>query len=190
MAFCSPSWRTWILPTQGREFRDALCLWYEWKPINIPQTCTCGAKFTVDHTMTCHMGRFPTLHHNEIRDITATLLTEVCNNVATKPSLQPLSGKSMTAHSANIEDGAHVDNRARGFWNMSQDAFFYVGVFYPNASSNSSTDLCSVYRKHEQAKKHEYGQWIREVERGVFTPLVLSTTGGMGRRQRPSTSDL
>ena len=39
----------------------------------------------------------------------------------------------------------------------------------------------SAYRRHEQAKKREYGQRIREVERGVFTPLVLSTTGGMGR---------
>ena len=63
---------------------------------------------------------------------------------------------------------------------MSQDAFFDVRVFYPNASSNCSTDLSSVYRRHEQAKKREYGR-IREVERGVFTPLVLSTTGGMGR---------
>ena len=54
-------------------------------------------------------------------------------------------------------------------------------MFYPNASSNRSTDSSSVYRRHEQAKKWEYGQRIREVERGVFTPLVLSTTGGMGR---------
>ena len=42
-------------------------------------------------------------------------------------------------------------------------------------------DPSSAYRRHEQAKKREYGQRIREVERGVFTPLVLSTTGGMGR---------
>ena len=56
-----------------------------------------------------------------------------------------------------------------------------VRVFYPNASSNRSTDPSSVYRRHEQAKKREYGQRIREVERGVFTPLVLSTTAGMGR---------
>ena len=50
--------------------------------------------------------------------------------------------------------------------------------FYPNAPSNHSTD---AYRRHEQAKKREYGQRVREVERGVFTPLVLSTNGGMGK---------
>ena len=128
--------------------------------------------------MICHMGGFPTIRHNEIRDITASLLTEVCNNVATEPALQPLNGESMTARSANTDDGARADIRAR---NRSQDAFFDVRVFYPNASSNRSTNATSVYRRHEQAKKREYGQRIREVERGVFTPLVLSTNGGMGR---------
>ena len=48
-------------------------------------------------------------------------------------------------------------------------------------SSNRSTTTSSAYRRHEQAKKREYGQRIREVEHGVFTPLVFSSTGGMGR---------
>ena len=51
------------------------------------------------------MGGFPTICH-EICDITAALLTEVCNNIATEPPLQPLSGERMTAHSANTKDGA------------------------------------------------------------------------------------
>ena len=66
------------------------------------------------------MGDFPTICHNEICDITASLLTEVCNNVATKPPLQPLSGESMTARSANTDDGARVDIHASGFWNASR----------------------------------------------------------------------
>ena len=131
--------------------------------------------------MICHMGGFPTIRHNEIRDLTASLLTEVCSNVATEPALQPLSGESMSARTANTDDGARVDIGARGFWNGRQDAFFDVRVFYPNASSYRSQNLASVYRRHEQAKKREYGERIRNVERGVFTPLVLSTTGGMGR---------
>jgi len=32
----------------------------------------------------------------------------------------------MTARSANTDDGACSDIRARGFWNVSQDAFFDV----------------------------------------------------------------
>ena len=183
----SSSWLS-VLPLEEHgfllhkgEFRDALSLRYGWKPNNMPQACNCGVKFTVDHAMICHMGGFPTIRHNEIRDITATLLTEVCSNVSTEPALQPLSGERMSNLTANTDDGARADIRARGFWNASQDAFFDVRVFYPNASSNRSSDPSAAYRKHEQAKKREYGQRIREIEHGVFTPLVLSTTGGMGR---------
>ena len=154
---------------------------YGWKLDNTPQTCNCGAQFTVNHAMICHMGGFPSICHNEILDITASLLTEVCSNVATEPAPQPLSGENMTARTANTDDGARVDTRTRGFWNGRQDAFFDVRVFYPNASSYRSHSLASVYRRHEQAKKREYGERIRNVERGVFTPLVLSMTGGMGR---------
>ena len=70
--------------------------------------------------------------------------------------------------------------RARGFWNGTQDAFFDVRVFHPNASSYRSVSLQAAFRRHEQTKKREYGERVREVEHGVFTPLVLSTTGGLG----------
>ena len=98
-----------------------------------------------------------------------------------EPSLQPLSGEIMSARSTNTDDGARADVRARGFWNARQDAFFDIRVFYPNAPSYRTKDLSAIYKKHEQDKKRQYGQRIREVEHGVFTPLVFSTTGGMGR---------
>ena len=183
----SSSWLS-VLPLEEHgfylhkgEFRDAISLRYGWKLSNTPQTCNCGARFTVDHAMICHMGGFPTIRHNGIRDITASLLTEVCHNVATEPPLQPLTGEILSARSANTDNHARLDIRARGFWNVAQDAFFDVRVFYPNASSNRSTVISSAYRKHEQAKKREYGQRVRDVEHGVFTPLVLSTNGGMGK---------
>ena len=70
------------------------------------------------------MGVFPTICHNEIHNITATLLTEVCSNDSTEPTLQPLSGERMSNLTANTDDGARVDIRTRGFWNGSQDAPF------------------------------------------------------------------
>ena len=130
------------------KFRDALSLRYGWKPNNMPQMCNCSAKFTVDHAMISR----PTIHHNEIRDITATLPMEVCSNVSTEPTLQPLSGERMSNLTSKTGDGARVHICARGSWNASQDAFFDVRVFYPNASSNHSSDPPAAYRKHEQAK--------------------------------------
>ena len=70
------------------EFRDALCLCYGWTLSNTPRLCNCDKAFTIDHAMVCHMGGFPTIRHNEIRDLTASLLTEVCSNVAIEPHLQ------------------------------------------------------------------------------------------------------
>ena len=130
--------------------------------------------------MVWHIGGIPTIRHNEVRDITASLLTEVCSNEATEPHLQPLSGEAFRLASANTDDGARLNIRARGFWRSCQDAYFDVRVFHPNASSNSSRSLSAAYKKHEDEKMRTYGQRI-EIEHGVFTPLVLTTTGGMGR---------
>jgi hypothetical protein len=101
----SSSWLS-VLPLEEHvfylhkgEFRDALCLRYGWKVNNTPQTCNCGAQFTVNHAMICHMGGFPTIRHIKIRDLTASLLTEVCSNVATEPALQQLSGEHVSSHS-------------------------------------------------------------------------------------------
>ena len=163
------------------EFRDAVCLRYGWNLSNIPRSCNCGTPFSIDHAMICHMGGIPTIRHNEIRDMTANLLTEICHNVATEPLLQPLTNESFPHRTANTDANARLDIRARGFWNTGQDAFFDVRVFHPNASSNRSTTTAVAYRKHETAKKREYAQRVREVEYGVFTPLVPSTTGGMAR---------
>ena len=96
------------------EFWDALHLCYGWNLPNIPQSCNCGTNFSVNHAMACHMGG-PTIRHNEIRDLTASLLTEVCHNVAVEPQLQPLRGESLNFQSANSKDGARLDIQARGF---------------------------------------------------------------------------
>ena len=88
--------------------------------------------------MVCHMGGFPMIRYNEIRDLTTSLLTEVCPNVANEPNLQPLSGETLRLASANTDDGARLDVRARGFWNTCQDAYFDVRVFHLNAPSNRS----------------------------------------------------
>ena len=37
--------------------------------------------------------------------------------------------------------------------------------------------LASTYKKHERAKIRAYEQWVREVEHGSFTPLVMSLSG-------------
>ena len=61
---------------------------------------------------------------------------------------------------------------------------FYIRVFNPLATSNRNTPHSSVYQRHEQEKRREYDQRIREIEHGPFAPLVFAASSGMG----PSTT--
>ena len=125
-------------------------------------------------------GGFPTIRHNEIRDLTANLLTEVCSDVCVEPELQPITGETLTGATSNAQDGARLDIAANGFWGgRFERTYFDVRVFNPHAPSNRHSNLSSCYRKHESLKKRAYEQRIRKVKHASFTPLVLSATGGM-----------
>ena len=160
-------------------FKDAVSLRYGWLPDALPLRCACDASFSVEHALSCPRGAFPTARHNELRDITANLLAEVCLDVCIEPELQPVDGMVPRYATANIEDNARSDIRARGFWGSRQQcAFFDIKVFNPNAPSYKRT---SCYINHERMKKRGYEQRINEIEHGSFTPLIFSTSGGMGK---------
>ena len=53
----------------------------------------CGQAFTIGHALSCPTGGYPSIHHNELQDITADLLKEVCTDVTVEPFLQPLTGE-------------------------------------------------------------------------------------------------
>ena len=40
------------------------------------KSCVCDKKFSADHAFSCLHGGFPSVRHNEVREITADLLTE------------------------------------------------------------------------------------------------------------------
>ena len=161
-------------------FQDALALRYNWQPLRAPTACTCGTKFSVEHALSCPKGGFPSIRHNEIRDLTANLLTEVCNDVCIEPDLQPITGEVLAGASSNAQDGARLDIAANGFWGgRFERTFFDVRVFNPHAPSNRHSNC---YRKHELEKKRQYEQRVREVEHASFTPLVLSATGGIANQ--------
>ena len=162
-------------------FRDALCLRYGWHPAHLPSHCICGRQFTVEHALNCPRGGFPSIRHNEIRDITADLLSEICHSVGTEPNLQPVTEEQLTHRTANSEDGARLDIVAENFWGRDrQCAFFDVRVFNPFAQSYRNTSLSQCYRRNEMEKKRAYDERVREIEHGSFSPLVFSTSGGMG----------
>ena len=102
-------------------FFDAIAFRYGWRPSNLPTTCDCGKPFSIDHSLNCSFGGFPTIRHNELRDMIANLLSEVCSNVQIEPHLQPLSGETLAHCTSNVDDQARLDISAKGFWNTSHE---------------------------------------------------------------------
>ena len=125
-------------------FHDTIVLRYGWLPSNLSSTCTCGKSFTVEHALSCPLGGFPSIRHNEIHDLTANLMAEVCRDVLIEPTLQPITGETFSAMSANKEDGARLDIAADGFWGgRFERTFFDVRVFNHYAPSNRTPTLSS-----------------------------------------------
>ena len=147
----------------------------------LPENCTCGGKFDLVHALSCKKGGFVTLRHNEIRDITAKLLAEVCKDVATEPVLQQLTAESFKESNGNESSGARLDTCARGFWVSGKKAFYDVRVFNPLTKRYANQSLRKSYEINKREKKRSYNQRVLEVDNGSFTPLVMGAMGGMGR---------
>ena len=128
--------------------------------------------------MTCARGDI-IRRHDRIRDLLAKVMNEVLLGVRIEPPLQPLEGEVLTGGS-NKDVGARVDIVARDFWQVHEMAFFDVKVFNPLAKSYMNQSLEAAFSHNEKLKKRLYNNRIIQIEKGTFTPVVLSSLGGLG----------
>ena len=161
-----------------QEFLDGVALRYGWPVEGLPNTCACGSPNSVDHTMTCKKGGFICIRHDEVRDLTASMLREVCHDVSTEPTLLPLDGEHMQYRTANTSNEARVDISARGFWTRGQKSFIDVRIFDPMAPCHRELTLEAAHQRNEREKIRAYGERIQHVDQGSFTPLVFTTSSG------------
>ena len=128
----------------------------------------------------CKLGGYVTLRHNSLRDTIANIMRTVkCKDVQTEPPLLPVSGMQLPRGTVT-GDQARLDISARSVWNALERAFFDVRVFHAPAPTNAAKPIPMMYLAHETEKKRAYNARVLEVEKATFTPLVFSTTGGMG----------
>ena len=163
-----------------QEFRDALRIRYGWTLEKLPSRCACGDQFSVQHALSCKKGGFVTLRHNELRDKTAAILTEVCKNVEIEPLLQKLTGEILAHRTSNRQDEARLDISSTGFWIKGQKNFADIRVFDPHAARYNKLTMKQCYAKNESEKKRHYNERVLNVEQGSFSPLVFSVYGSMG----------
>ncbi len=182
------SWLT-ALPLQENnfslnkeEFRDALSLRYGWRPKQLPLKCACGANNSVSHCLDCKLGGYITMRHNETRNLFASFLRKAgCHGVAIEQQLLPVEGELDNYPGAEKGDESRMDVTALGLWGAWQRAFLDIRVFDPYAPSYAKKSLNALITQHEKEKKRKYGARIREIEKGSFTPLVFTVTGGCGK---------
>ena len=160
-----------------REFKDALCLRYGWPIQDMPNYCACGLKNDMDHILTCKKGGYVSMRHNAIRDTEAKIMKEVCSDIKIEPNMLPVGMDKIIGNNA---DNARLDISARGVWRSQERTFFDVRVTHPTAASHLKKSMEALYRENENEKKRAYNDRVMNIEKGAFTPLVFSTTGGMG----------
>ena len=113
--------------------------------------------------LSCPEGGLVITRHNELRNLTAEILGEVCKNVVIEPLLTPLTGEELPK-SSNTSNKTRADVSAGGM---------------PLARCLLHHSLPAVHKNNENEKKREYNQRILQVEHGSFKPLVFSCFGGM-----------
>ena len=80
----------------------------------------------------------------------------------------------------NKAEKARLDVSGIGVWAPQERTFIDVRIFHPNAPSYLNKDVPKLYATHEKEKKRAYNERIINVEKGTFTPIVMTTSGGMG----------
>ena len=123
------------------DFHDHIHLRHCWPLENLPSSCPCGERYTVDHAQICKMSGFIHMRHDDPTDFIASCMKEVYNDVEVEPKLQPLTGESFWHCTTNTDPDARADIWVRGFWTQGRNAFFGTRVFYPYARSYQSKPL-------------------------------------------------
>ena len=168
-----------LLPKQGSkvEFRDSVFLRYGWEIPNTPRFCSCGSKNSLNHILNCKNGGYANYIHDYVRNAIAEYLRQICKDVTIKPHLNPIKSKKFQ-QKCNNADKARLDVAAHGLWSTFERTLSDVRIFNPNSESYLAQTLAQLYNQHENKKK-QYLNRVLQVEKGSFSPLVFTTTGGM-----------
>ena len=161
-----------------QQFRDAIRLRYGWKIPHTPLFCGCKKKNSVNHTLNCPLGGYVYMRHDNLKNYEASLLKEVCKDVRLEPGLLPIGNAEVD--SRILDEKARLDVSAVGVWSPAERTFLDVRVVNLNSDSYLNQTPAQVYGDNERSKKRSYNDRILQVEKGSFSPLIFSTSGGMG----------
>ena len=130
-------------------------------------SCKKGGLWFCEHQNIC-------TRHNNLRDLTAKIVPEICKDTKIEPKLLPISGEELHGGTTNQSNEARLYIIGRGFWGRGQQVFFDIRVFDPNACRYLNKYLQQCYAMNELDKKRSYNERVLQVYDRAFTSLVFS----------------
>ena len=97
---------------EKQAFWDAIRIRYNIPLERLPTLCVCRDSFNLQHALSCLKGELVITRHNELRNLTAEILREVCKNVVIELLFTPLMGEELQK-SSNTSNQARADVSAR-----------------------------------------------------------------------------
>ena len=110
------------------------------------------------------------MRHNNLRDLNAEFMKEVCRDVVTEPQLIVLDDEDI--QQGTKADRAAPDISSRGLWSTFEGTFFDVRVLHPNCRSYINKEMNKIYQDHENEKMKKYNERILTVERFLHTLYI------------------
>ena len=110
--------------------------------------------------MSCKKGGFVNIRDNDLRNLTAKIVSELGKDTELEPKLLPLSGEELYGRTTIRSNEAKLDIRAGGFWKRGQQAFFDIRPFDPKACRYLNKSLQQRHAMNEHEKKTSYNERV------------------------------
>ena len=196
------------------EWRDNVRLRYNLLPLNLPERCDgCGAKFTVQHALSCRKGGLLYTRHNmgadEWRHLCGCATSFGC--VEREPYITSCVSRQVRVDPQNTNNSSNNNNRTlsdqeqrrreqqnpphqrangergdagcHGFWQRGRPAIFDIRITDTQARSYRNKNPKKVLAAQEKEKKDKYLKTCHEMRKD-FTPMVYSVDGMAGREAK------
>ena len=123
---------------------------------------------------------------NDLQDLTADMISEVCMDTEIEPKLMPLSGEEPKGRTSVNSTQARINIKTRCFWEQEQQAFFDLGLSDPSTCRYCNKSLQQCHVMNEKEKKPAYNERILQRYlytsqvhlrcKGIFTPVGFLST--------------
>ena len=142
-----------------QQFWDCVRLRYSWRLTNIPSACSCGSKIAIQYAMSCKKGGFIAIRHNDLRDLTVNLLTELCKDVNIEPQLLTVWMKHLTIDQPTLATKQDsIYNHGGSGWEVNRHSLMWGYLTQTPIGISTSTSTTSILHPKWKKKKRKI-QW-------------------------------